>query len=83
MNVVVITEFDDVKKGVRRYPGEEFVVSKERFDEINAVGMRKLNAPLVKEKEEPKPEPEPKPATAKKTATKPRARKTAKKNDNA
>lgn len=56
MNVVVITEFDDVKKGVRRYQGEEFVVSKERFDEINAVGMRRLNAPLVKEKEAPKAE---------------------------
>lgn len=72
MNVVVITEFDDVKKGVRRYPGEEFVVSKERFDEINAVGMRRLNAPLVKEKEAPKEEPK---AEAKPAAKKP-ARKT-------
>lgn len=49
MYVVALTPFYDIKKGVQRKAGEEFVVSKARFDEINAVGMEKLGAPLVNE----------------------------------
>ena len=49
MNVVTLTTFDDYKKGVRRYPGEEFVVTKARFEEINRIAVEKTGAPFVKE----------------------------------
>lgn len=47
MYVMALVEFDDKLKGVRRKCGEEFVVSKARFEEINSVGMEKIGAPLV------------------------------------
>lgn len=49
MNVVTLVDFHDNLRGVDRKRGEEFVVSRERFDEINAVGMEHISAPLVEE----------------------------------
>jgi len=50
MNVVALVDFHDNLRNVQRRAGEEFVVSKERFDEINAAGKRSwYNGPLVEE----------------------------------
>jgi len=49
MYVMALVNFHDNLKGVDRKCGEEFVVSKARFEEINAVGMEKLGAPIVSE----------------------------------
>lgn len=49
MNVVAKVDFYDIQKGIARKSGEEFVVSRERFDEMNSVGYEKLGAPLVEE----------------------------------
>jgi len=51
MKVTTLVEFDDLKAGVRRFPGDMFVVSKERFAEINAVGKQKIGKPIVEEVE--------------------------------
>ena len=40
MNVVALVDFHDNLKGVDRKRGEEFVVSRERFDEINEAGYK-------------------------------------------
>ena len=49
MNVVALVDFHDNLRDVDRRRGEEFVVTKERFAEINAVGMERINAPIVEE----------------------------------
>lgn len=49
MRAVTISQFDDVKAGLRRYVGDEFTCSKARFEEINATGMQKVGKPLVAE----------------------------------
>jgi hypothetical protein len=49
MNVVTLVDFRDNLRGVERKAGEEFVVTKERFEEINAVGLEKIGAPIVEE----------------------------------
>ena len=49
MNVVALVDFHDNLRGVERKAGEEFVVSRERFEEINAVGAEKIGAPIVRE----------------------------------
>ena len=49
MRAVTISQFDDVKAGLRRYVGDEFTCSKARFEEINETGMRKVGRPLVAE----------------------------------
>lgn len=49
MNVRALVDFHDNQRGVERKAGEEFVVSAERFEEINAVGMEKISAPIVEE----------------------------------
>ena len=49
MKVRVLRHFKDKKEGVSRKPGDTFIVSKERFKEINSTHY------LVEEiKEEPK-----------------------------
>ena len=47
MNVKTLYEFHDNLKGVRRKVGDEFVVSRERFAEINEAGMAQVGQPLV------------------------------------
>jgi len=49
MNVVTLHDFHDNLRNVDRKVGEEFVVTKERFQEINAVGMARINGPIVEE----------------------------------
>ena len=49
MVVKALVDFKDNAKGVQRLAGETFIVSKARFAEINAVGMEKINKPLVEE----------------------------------
>lgn len=50
MNVVALVDFHDNLRDVDRKRGEEFVVTKERFDEINAAGQRSwLRGPMVEE----------------------------------
>ena len=48
MNVVALVDFHDNLRNVDRKVGEEFVVTKERFQEINAVGMERIG-PIVEE----------------------------------
>lgn len=50
MNVVALVDFHDNQRDVDRKRGEEFVVSRERFEEINKIGMEAINAPIVEEK---------------------------------
>ena len=50
MNVVTLVDFHDNLKDVDRKRGEQFVVSRERFEEINAVGMSKIGKPIVEER---------------------------------
>ena len=54
MVVKALVDFHDNLKGVDRLKGETFIVSKERYAEINAVGMEKIQAPIVEEVEQPK-----------------------------
>lgn len=49
MNVVALVDFHDNLKDVDRKRGEAFVVSRERFEQINATGVEKIGAPLVEE----------------------------------
>jgi len=49
MYVKALVDFNDLNKNVPRKAGEEFVVTKDRFEEINAVGMREIGAPIVEE----------------------------------
>jgi len=50
MNVKALVDFHDNLRDVDRKAGEEFVVSQERFDEINAAGESSWFAgPLVEE----------------------------------
>ena len=49
MYVKALVDFHDNLKDVGRKAGEEFVVTKERFDEINAVGYARINGPIVEE----------------------------------
>lgn len=51
MRATTLIQFDDKKAGLRRIVGEEFTVSRDRFDEINATGMAKIGKPLVAEAE--------------------------------
>ena len=49
MNVVTLHDFHDNLRNIDRKVGEEFVVTKERFEEINAVGMERIGGPIVEE----------------------------------
>ena len=51
MYVKALVDFHDNLKNVERKAGEEFVVTKERFEEINKVGLAAINAPIVEEVE--------------------------------
>ena len=51
MKAVVLVTFDDIKAGIRRYQGEKFICSKERFAEINAAGAKSVGKPLVADAE--------------------------------
>lgn len=54
MVVRALVDFHDNLRDIDRKAGETFIVSKERFAEINAVGMEKINHPIVEEVEQPK-----------------------------
>ena len=54
MNVKALVDFHDNLKDVDRKAGEVFIVTKKRFEEINAIGMEKIEAPIVEEVEVPK-----------------------------
>ena len=49
MNVVSLVDFHDNVKDVDRKRGEQFVVSRERFDEVNEAGMRQIGSPFLEE----------------------------------
>ena len=49
MNVKALLNFHDNLRNVDRLKGEEFVVSRDRFDEINRIGMEKIGSPIVEE----------------------------------
>lgn len=49
MNVVTLVDFHDNLKDVDRKRGEQFVVSRERFEEINSIGMAAIGSPIVGE----------------------------------
>jgi hypothetical protein len=49
MYVTTLVNFHDNLKDVDRKRGEVFVVSRERFEEINAVGEKRIGAPIVEE----------------------------------
>lgn len=49
MNVVTLVDFHDNVKNVDRKRGEQFVVSRERYDEVNAVGIDAIGAPILEE----------------------------------
>lgn len=49
MRVTALVDFHDNAKDVDRKRGEEFVVSSERFEEINRIGMEKFNLVFVRE----------------------------------
>ena len=66
MRVMTLVDFHDNAKDVDRRRGEEFVVSRERFDEINAVGQERIGRPIVGEVPE-KQAPEERAAKAKAT----------------
>ncbi len=77
MYVTVLVDFQDLNKNVWRKRGEEFVVTKERFEEINSIGMEKIGAPIVEEvRREPAPQKQTPESRAKKAPAK---RRTAKK----
>jgi hypothetical protein len=47
MNVVTLIDFHDNSKDVDRKLGEQFVVSRERSDEIKRIGKEKIGRDLV------------------------------------
>jgi hypothetical protein len=49
MNVKALVDFHDNLRDVDRKAGEEFVVTRERYEEINAIGAEKIGAPIVEE----------------------------------
>ena len=49
MKVKVLVDFHDNLKDIDRKAGEDFAVSRERFEEINAVGQKYIGAPIVQE----------------------------------
>ena len=49
MRVKANVDFHDNLRDIDRKAGEEFVVTRERFDEINAIGAEKIGAPIVDE----------------------------------
>lgn len=55
MRVTVLMNFYDVAKGVDRMVGEEYVVTKERFEQVNAIGMEKVGSPILAESERTDP----------------------------
>ena len=56
MNVVTLVDFHDNLKDVDRKRGEQFVVSRERYEEINSIGVEKIGKPLVGAVEKQAPE---------------------------
>lgn len=68
MNVVALVDFHDNARDVDRKRGEQFVVSRERFDEINAIGAEKIGKPIVGEVA-PKQDPESRAAKARSKRT--------------
>ena len=78
MYVKALVNFHDNLKDVDRKQGEEFVVTKERFEQINAIGMQRINAPIVEEMQRPEaPAKETPEARAKKAPSRRRATKKA------
>ena len=75
MSVKALVDFTDKAKNVYRKAGEEFVVTKERFEEINEVGFREINAPIVEEVERIAPPKETPESRAKKAPARRRAKK--------
>ena len=76
MQVTVLVDFHDNLKNVDRKRGEQFVVTKERFEQVNQVGMDKIGAPILEEVvRKPAPEKETPESRAKKAPAKRRARK--------
>ena len=74
MRVTALIDFHDNAKNVERKRGEEFVVSRERFDEINRIGEEKIGGPIVKESaKEPSPSKQTPEARAAKAPSKRRA----------
>lgn len=55
MRVTVLLDFHDISKDVDRKAGEEYVVTKERFEEVNAIGMEKVGSPILAESERTDP----------------------------
>lgn len=53
MVVKALVDFHDNLRDIDRKAGETFIVSKQRFAEINAVGMEKISSPIVEEVEQP------------------------------
>lgn len=49
MNVKALVDFHDNLRDVDRKAGEEFVVSRERYEEINRIGNEKAGIALVEE----------------------------------
>lgn len=49
MNVITLVDFHDNLKDVDRKRGEEFTVSRERYEEINEAGDAQIGKPLVAE----------------------------------
>jgi len=49
MIAMALYEFNDKRKGVRRYAGDEFTIAKDRFDEINANAEAQGLGPALKE----------------------------------
>lgn len=47
MRVIARFDFHDNLKDVDRRKGEEFVVTQERYDEINAIGQEKIGEDIV------------------------------------
>lgn len=52
MKVKALVNFKDIKENVRRKAGEEFIVSKDRFAEINEVAPKYKLKAIVEEVEE-------------------------------
>ena len=78
MRVIALVDFHDNAKDVERKRGEEFVVSRERFEEINRIGEEKIGEPLVRVSEhEPAPAKETPESRAAKAPSKRRAAKKA------
>lgn len=49
MNVKALVNFHDNLRDIDRKAGEEFVVSRERYEEINRIGQEKAGIELVEE----------------------------------